>query len=465
MSSTTVFWIIFLLIVVLVFGTHYIRTMAFNRHEAITFECSAVAFLLGILLIWEFGFTWFRLLLCILMLLLFTANAFMQWHFYMVLQDIIEHAFAERKEYLRNHGGEDMATDVLQTMASVAIMPSFSRFIEESKFFNNPGSFIGLIKSIMRRQRFQKKKYQMREAFAENVNLIGPCKPEIDSMMLDEEHLIPGAIHANDLALDYPDEKKGLFSYDILGFGALIGMGCYLMYLYTESSEVSSFGGGRMVPLIFMCLGAFIYTLICHLLRHYGFARYENIGYEFSVTAFMIASFRIFVRLVQGQPVPAYQWGILCLMLVLFLVLSIRNRKLDKNLHKMINEKYDRILYKLPVDTETARIKRRILTNLKLISEWTIVPYPENPRWERVFDGLAFTGKLKAFEAINKEKTDMPDVTENLIDCITPEFSEQVREEDFKYPQEQLKKIKHVDNIISFGGFILLFVLMAVGMI
>ena len=150
-----------LFLIIIVFGTHYIRTWAFNRHEAITFECSSAAFLFSLLLMIRYGVTWKLLLAAIVLFIAFAANAFSQWHFYMVLQDIIEKAFESKSKYLRKKENAYYINDILKTMASVAIMPSFSRFIEESKMFNNPGGFIGLVKSVMKRQRFQKKKYLM----------------------------------------------------------------------------------------------------------------------------------------------------------------------------------------------------------------------------------------------------------------------------------------------------------------
>ena len=144
---------------IIVLGTHYIRTWAFNRHEAMTFECSSAAFLISLMMMIRYGVTIRLLVVAIVLLIAFAANAFAQWHFYMVLQDIIKEAFERKSKLLRDQENAGYINNILQTMASVAIMPSFSRFIEESKLFNNPGGFIGLIKSVMKRQRFQKKNY------------------------------------------------------------------------------------------------------------------------------------------------------------------------------------------------------------------------------------------------------------------------------------------------------------------
>ena len=121
-----------LYLLVIVFGTHYIRTWAFNRHEGITFECSSAAFLISLLLLIRYGVTGKLLLAAVILFAAFAANAFSQWHFYMVLQDIIEKAFESRTKYLKKKENDYYIDDIsiLQTMASVAIMPSFSRSLK-----------------------------------------------------------------------------------------------------------------------------------------------------------------------------------------------------------------------------------------------------------------------------------------------------------------------------------------------
>ena len=122
----------------------------------------------------------------------FLINAFAQYHFFDKLQDRIISAVLIRSPYFSNifksdkknkYKKEKQLVRCIIQIGSKAIMPSFSRFIEESLFFNNPGGFIGIVKSLLSRKRFQKKKYLMRECFADNLNLIGPCIPQIDSMI------------------------------------------------------------------------------------------------------------------------------------------------------------------------------------------------------------------------------------------------------------------------------------------
>ncbi|WP_024866386.1 hypothetical protein [Butyrivibrio sp. FCS014] len=465
MSDTTAIIIITLYMLAIVFGTHFIRTFAFNRYEAVTFECSSITTLISILLIWKYGARPWLIVLFAGMLLLFIIDAMSQWHFYMVLQDVIKKAFSARADYLERNGVDGSVNETLLTMASVAIMPSFSRFIEESKLFNNQGGFIGLIKSIMKRQRFQKKKYQMRESFAENVNLIGPCKPEIDDMMYDETHVVPGAIHANDLALDYPDEKKGLFAFDATGFGALIIVYAVLVYgLVTGASfgpaKEATFGGTAL-----LLVASVLVTILSHVLRHFAFARYELVSYEFSFAALVITSFHIIHGLVTGENITALSYCIFAVTLVVFLGLSFANRRLDKALHEKINKQYEEIFYKIPLETETNRAKRRFLNNLKYICEWAVVPFPGSEKRFEMFSKLMFTQKMRDFENINKRKIDMPQKAAGLIDRIVPEYDSEVTVDDFCLPGERLAGFKRVTGAIGILEYAALFLCIALGML
>ena len=463
MSNTISILIVTVYMLVIVFGTHFIRTWAFSRYEAVTFECSSITTLISLLLIWKYGATAGLIALFVGMLVMFIADAMSQWHFYMVLQEVIKKAFSGRAEYLRRNNVDDSVNETLLTMASVAIMPSFSRFIEESKLFNNQGGFIGLIKSIMKRQRFQKKKYQMRESFAENVNLIGPCKPEIDKMMYDETHVVPGAIHANDLALDYPDEKKGLAAFDILGFGALIITYAVLIYAFVSGNGFGVTKDATLGGTVLLLVASALLTLLSHVLRHFAFARYELVSYEFSFVALVIASFRVFYGLVTGESIPGLSYCILAVTVVVFLGLSLANKRLDKKLHTQINKQYDDILYKITLDTETNRTKRRFLNNLKYICEWAIVPFPGSARRNRFIDKLNIKGKVREFEEINKRKLDTPKMAEELIDKIVPEYDNEVTESDFCLDPKLLHNFKVITNTVGILEYAALFLCIVMG--
>lgn len=422
-------------LLVLFYGTHFIRTVSFNRYEAVTFECSSGSFLLSLLLIYYYGFSWPRAALAGMLLAGFVFNAFSQWHFYMVLQERIKKAFAEKAKYLEDQSKEAKTTinETLETMASIAIMPSFSRFIEESKLFNNPGSFIGLIKTIMKRQRFQKKKYQMRECFADNVNMIGPCKPMIGKMMKDQtsENVISSAIHANDLALDYPDEKKGLASFDFFGFGAMIAIWVSLACnQHSLSGEILNCNFKRAA---WMCLLLTAFTALSHVLRHFAFARYESFSYELCFSVLVAASFGCFEKLVSGAGVSIAAMIDFACVLILFLESSLINRSTDSALHKILFKYYSDIIFMIPPDSETNRTKRRFLHNLKVISEWAIVPFPGGGKLSDHFQNLLkkremrhegkknMVSQLFEFETINMRKVCMQEMMQDLVIKVAPE--------------------------------------------
>ena len=448
-------------LLVIIFGTHFIRTWAFNRHEATTFECSYVAALIALLLIWKYGLSMRTVLFFAVLLAMFIGNSLAQWHFYMLLQEIIKKAFDRKADYLKKHERDAYVNSMLFTMSSVAIMPSFSRFIEESKLLNNPGGFIGLIKSIMKRQRFQKKKYLMRESFAENVNLIGPCQPMIESSQIGTEkssERIPGAIHANDLALDYHNEKIGLFAFDILGFGALVMIFAAFLYSAQHPGPAASVSAPSWLNTLLMCLSLTLFTLLSHILRHLGFARYESVGYEFSFTALVTASFRVYDAVLSGETVSGYQYLILGIAIVSFMALSYHNKRLDKSLHDCINAKYDEIISHIPLEFETDRIKRKFLQNLKMISEWSIVPFPGDKRHSDLLGTVIPTKRLKEFERINQEKQDMPQLAEDLIAKIVPEFSYAVNQDDFSLTEKQLRRSKRFTTVFCVLAFAAVFV-------
>ena len=484
-------WILmaFLFLLILSLVTHYIRTWTYGRHEAVTFEMSFIMAFFSLMFIWRYGLNGVRGILLVVLTVMFAANAFLQWHFFMELQDIMKKALDKRFS-----GANDEETktrkDSLLTMASVSIMPSFSRFIEESKLFNNPGSLIGLIKSIMKRQRFQKKKYQMRECFAENLNLIGPCKPEIDSLTSDEEKYVQGAVHVNDLALGYRSERIGLISYDVLGFGAQLIV-AFMLYLrngaevLTDSSPAKTYAIAASAA-AFMALDLF--------LRKIGFARDESVFYEMSYTGMLIVLFRVLLPFFYREEVSVLQWALLAGYAALSLFVSFCYRSLDKAFHKRINLLFDKLIYNIPVENETDRTQRRFLTNLKTICEWTLDPFlskGEN-RW---MSFLGNSDNMKKFRRIMEDKKRMPEMTADLIkDVLTDKgLKDLVRGEVFdigfagkkteirpdrdslkQYPEEdkeletkigKKKSAVNVCNALSAVAFTGVFVLIAMGII
>lgn len=482
----TLYIIVFIYMTFLIFVPHIIRSWAFNRHEAITFESSAVSALLSLLLIWQYGLSVWSLVVFAVLIGLFVCNALTQWKYYMKLQKIIQGAFKNRREYFTGHNSHLFAIEALFTMASMAIMPSFSRFIEQSKLFENRGGLIGLIRSVMKHKRFQEKKYAIRESFAENVNLIGPCKPQINSIVNDDDNVIPGAVHANDLALGKSDEIKGLLTFDLLGFGAGIGVFFYLIYRFKVPINTCTNGISHYQSVIAMFISAVAFVVMMHLLRHLGFARYESLGYEFSFTALVISSFRVLDLYMRGEAIRLGHWLICFFFFGVFVILSIINKNLDKSLHKKIYKKYDELIYSIPLETETDFIKRKIIANLKEISRWTIVPFPGSKERSAFLKSLTNSRIFQEFETISLRKLYMPSLTTRFLMVISPEYSKSIMKEEpksteskftksnkeflaaaeeFKLPEKQLERAKIVNTLLSILSFILLFVLIGIGII
>ncbi len=483
MNDLNLYFILGVCMAAVVIAAHFVRTWAFNRHEAITFESSAAAFLISVLLLFRYGFSAGRLLLAGVLLLGFVFNAFGQWHFYMELQDVIKNAFAERASYLKENGppaeeGLTEVTDQLMTMASVAIMPSFSRFIEESKLFNNPGSLIGLIKSLMKRQRFQKKKYLMRECFAENINLIGPCKPAVDRMMEDNNGVVPGAIHANDLALGTRSEVIGLLWYDAFGFGAFALILRGIAGAWTGAPVSSAVPAG--FPFAAAVLAAvLVFTGISHLLRHYGFARYESIAYECIYAVLLAAAFLAADEAVTAGAVSAGRGAAVGAAALLFFAASFVNRRMDRKLHhdreQGICRIFDRMIACIPPETETNKAKRRFLRNLKVISEWAVVPFQNGGRMQAFLhrktraaqpagEKQTLAAKLRRFEQINEAKKDMPRYMDGLAEEIAPECKGMASESDFRVPDAELHRTRTVMALLCAAGLVVLAVCIGLGM-
>lgn len=429
-----IYAMIFLLLLALILITHFIRTWAFNRHEAVTFESSAITTLFALMALWCYGTDGIRAAVLSAFAVMFALNALLQWHFFLELQDVIDKVFSKR--FPGKTEKDNSLRQALKTMASVAIMPSFSRFIEESKLFNNPGSLIGLIKSIMKRQRFVKKKYQMRECFAENLNLIGPCKPEIDEMMNDSVQVVPGAVHANRLALGYKSEIKGLVSYDVLGFGAHIVLTVMLVY-YLRHPQTAVLQNFTPEKALWMILSILAFIAFGFYLRRIGFARDESVFYEFSYTGMLVVIFRVMSLLLAGKAVTDLQWALLSVYCLLFILVSQRYKSLNKAFHTRINELFDHLIDNISVEKETDRTKRRFLSNLKTICEWTLEPFSGIRKGKNIirFRG---TGKWAAFESIMDEKKKMPELTADLIRKVlgTEELSVLADESIFSLPSD-----------------------------
>lgn len=468
----------------LIYLTHSIRTWAFGRHEAVTFECSAAACLISLLLLPQLGWS-----LCLIpwaagLFAAFLVNAFTQWFFYMKLQDNMKGAFGKRASYLNTLGSSDpqgterakIITDTLQTMASVAVMPSFSRFLEESKFFNDPGSFIGLVKSILRRQRFQKKKFQMRECFARIVNLLCPCKPMIGSAKADaaedkpagkiagrkpagkiageapdqknsDGDTIPGVLHANELALNYTQEKIGLAVFDVLGFGAAI----WIWHGLDLAAKAETAPGAGLQGLWYLLLLP-LFAWLDLVLRRRAFARYESFGYELSFASLMAVAFCVLRTWLAGRPIAVWAWVVLGLVFGLFLLSSFLDHLLDKRLHARIDRIFVKLIEGIPPKTETNRATRTILKDLRTISAWALVPFTDTDGpLERPVKKLP-EGKRKQFRELVKKKDKMPELMEKILAALVPEHKPDIPENTFFIKPDDQKKAQAAMMIIGSLG-------------
>lgn len=440
----------------LVFGTHYIRTWAFNRYEAVTYECSSAVFLISVLQILTEGYSWQFGLLTVILLLAIIGNTCSQWRFYVILQERIKEKINYRFNRLIDEKKTSRDVEKLQTMAMVTIMPSFSRFIEESKAFNNPGNIIGLIKSLMKRQRFLKKKYLMRELFAECVNMIGPCKPGNQKAAQDKDK-IPSAIHAYDLALNYEEEKKGLLSFDVLGFGGLADIWFYLALNYDQPFQITCHvvrSDCMAAVLVFVVL---VFTVVSLLLRHFAFARYESFGYELSFSSLVATSFLLYRSIISQGEVSMYGWAIFVSVLVGFLTASIIHHGTDKGLHKKINKNFDTIIESISPTSETNRNKRLFLKNMKTISIWAIVPFFGNSKCSEIFVTLMPTKKMKEFEMNNQERIKMPKLMRDLLKSVVPELNNMIKETDFETSSKKISRLKRLINTIGIADLIIMY--------
>ena len=238
----------------LIFGTHLLRTIAFGRHEAVTFECSSVALLFPLLLMTRNRCSWQLILISVFLCAGFIGNAFSQRYFYLIMQDRIKAALEKRAKHMDCHRQSVIKYSLLP-MASRAIMPSFSSFLEESTWFSYPGNLIGLLKSVIRRERFQNKKFLMRECIADSINMIGLCKTEVNFLQGQEtgeaRDFTSGTVQASDLALKPEDEKRGLLCFDTLGFGAFVAIWCFLSsYMRINTIIESTTAQILLVPLL-----------------------------------------------------------------------------------------------------------------------------------------------------------------------------------------------------------------------
>ncbi|MBQ6603426.1 MAG: hypothetical protein IJH99_08515 [Eubacterium sp.] len=383
MSIFVKFLITVIYLLIIAYGTHFLRSRAFNRYEGVTFECSFITVLIAPLLIWKYGFSVWLIVLFAVFAVLFIANGLAQRKYYDKLQERIAKAVEIRtgKEEGRN---EENLAGRLKKLGAASIMPSFSTFIEESRFFKKQGGLIGLIKTSMKRQHFQDQKYVMRECFADMLNLIGPCKAEIVLSREDlkkkeagtgteETPVIRPAVRANDLALTAKDEKKGLAAFDILGFGGLLLLLIVLVVFFVRNPTGAA-GGNAVMKTAAALAAAAVVTVLGHLLRRKAFVRPESAVYEAFFAVTVVSSFFAFDTLANGACCGLVKGLIFLLAVVIFAALTFFFRHRDRKHQEETDAMFEEYLYHIIPDSETNRTKRRFIRDMKTLSIWAASP-------------------------------------------------------------------------------------------
>ena len=362
--------ILFIYLAVIGYGTHFLRSRAFNRHEGVTFEFSFVTVLTSPLLFWKCGFSLITVCAFAVFILLFVLNGLAQRYFSRVLKERLHTAFALREKYMSAE-----AKTALEELAGKAVMPSFSRFIEESKMFSKQGGLIGLIKTSMRRQHFQDKKYQMRESFADMLNLIGPCRAEIGSVSGEKKETgktVTRLVTPDDLALTEKDEKKGLAAFDILGFGGILLLFLLLIVVFVRPMQGPAEGASLRLVIGLVC--AAVMTAAGFFLRKAAFAHREFLVYEISFAAVTVSAFFAVDAWLSGAAFGLVKTLVFLAAVLVYAGLTLFFDRRDKKAYACIKEQFEDILYEILPDGETGRVKRRFLRDLLSVSEWALVP-------------------------------------------------------------------------------------------
>ena len=236
MNIFLILGLLFAVILVIVFVPHFVRTVLFGRYEAVTYECNVVAFLVSFFFLVKYN----TFLPIIIFFLLLVASGLAQFYFYMKLQKGVLEIFKEKR---RKEEKNRSFLDMIKIMVSCTIVPSFSRFIEESNPFNNPGNFIGLIKTYMKRKRFHKKKYMIRDVSADMINSFGYGKVPKDEVIIEnalgkkeKNYVEIETYEPEQFALDKKNEIAGLSAFDGTGFGAIAILMVFLLLFLKDNA-------------------------------------------------------------------------------------------------------------------------------------------------------------------------------------------------------------------------------------
>ena len=362
----------YLFVILFVAFTHILLCKFFRVYEAVTYECSLAAVLLTLMNMRTGGLTFPNVAAFVICMLAFLLNALSQKHFYGKLKKIVANVLSTRDFDTKNKGSREDMTDIV----SGSVVPSFSRFIEESKLLNNPANLFGLIKRTLSRDRFQKRKFLIREKSAELLNYTSfysaprQSKTVVNSAPKKLKKEAPGPIVTpEDLALDYGDEKKGLFSFDALGFGALIGS---MIFVYKFSSgQESSAMPEWLFYLLLIAVGFISYGF-----RHIAFQRNNSLFTELACVAFFPVLYVFSTGTFRSSDWRDYVAFVIAAVLI-FLVFfmygrsgKIRLRKADEQFRKVLQENK-----RIKEDSaETRRVIRNCLEDLLFLCPSVLEP-------------------------------------------------------------------------------------------
>ena len=347
--------LLFAVIIVIVFVPHFVRTVLFGRYEAVTYECNVVAFLVSFFFLVKYN-SFFP---CIIFLILLIASGLSQFYFYMKMQKGVLEIFKEKR---RKEKKNRTFLDMIKIMVSCTIVPSFSRFIEESNPFNNPGNFIGLIKTYMKRKRFHKKKYLIRDVSADMINSFGYGKVPKDEVVTEnalgekEKNYVEIETYVPEqFAFDTKNEIAGLVAFDGTGFGAIAILTVFLLLFLRDNAgnAVWNVVNRSTWPfgIIFLIL-----PLIIWFFRYLAFANREYIQWEYisSFSLFMWFTF-VFKWLTSGFDLS--HMILTAISTVIYLIslamISVNEKKRTGVFIKMLDDR----IYELKKETKAKYVK------------------------------------------------------------------------------------------------------------
>ena len=477
MNIFIILGLLFLVILVIVFAPHFVRTVLFGRYEAVTYECNVVAFLVSYFFLVKYNSFW----PIIVFLILLVASGVAQFYFYMKLQKTVLKIFSKKKKKEERNERNDRFLDMIKIMVCCTIVPSFSRFIEESNPFNNPGNFIGLIKTYMKRKRFHKKKYLIRDVSADMINSIGYGKatPKKGSDVNDFNFVEIKTYEPEEFALDKKNEIAGLVAFDGTGFGAIAILTVFLLLFLKDNAGNAAWSvinrSTWPFGIIFL-----IFPIIIWFFRYIAFANREYIQWEYisSFSLFMWFTF-VFKWLTSGFDLSHMIIAVIstAIYLIALIMISINEKKRTKGFTEMLDDKIKLLkrhtkdeYVKSIVDSpkgdakdkseyvsEVNRVKLRYLENIRQITPSMIssgrIPVKMGDKEKKKFEEFSLDEDIEAdekksgntirfFKNIMFYKKYMPELLSRTSAAIDKDGTNKINE-------EKIGKTIKILNILS----------------